>query len=79
VLELADLGIVEHERDRIGVPAHEWTLAGLNGRDIYSESRGNFAGYRWHQYVVHRGGSSGCSISMCWRASVPMTSGSVGR
>ncbi len=55
VRELADLGIGEEELDKIGVPAREWALVCLNGRDIYSEPRGKFAGYRWHQYAVHRG------------------------
>ena len=27
----------------------------LNGNDIYSETRGRLAGYRWPQYAVHRG------------------------
>jgi 2-polyprenyl-6-methoxyphenol hydroxylase-like FAD-dependent oxidoreductase len=55
VRELADLGIGEPELDRIGVPAREWALVGLNGRDIYAEPRGRLAGYRWPQYAVHRG------------------------
>jgi 2-polyprenyl-6-methoxyphenol hydroxylase-like FAD-dependent oxidoreductase len=55
VRELADLGIGEPELDAIGVPAKEWALVGLNGRDIYSEPRGRLAGYRWPQYAVHRG------------------------
>lgn len=55
VRELEDLGIGEDDLDAIGVPAREWALVGLNGREIYSEPRGRFAGYRWHQYAVHRG------------------------
>ncbi|MFM5908915.1 MAG: flavin-dependent oxidoreductase [Novosphingobium sp.] len=55
VRELEDLGIGEAELDRVGVPAREWALVGLNGRDIYSEARGKLAGYMWHQYAVHRG------------------------
>ncbi len=55
VRELADLGIGEAELDRVGVPAREWALVGLNGRDIWSEPRGRLAGYRWPQYSVHRG------------------------
>lgn len=55
VRELVDLGIGEAELDRIGVPAKEWALVGLNGRDIYAEPRGLLAGYRWPQYAVHRG------------------------
>src|SRR4051794_5948726 len=55
VRELYDLGIGEAELDRVGLPAREWALVGLNGNDIYSESRGLLAGYNWLQYAVHRG------------------------
>ena len=55
VRELYDLGIGQAELDRVGLPAREWALVGLNGNDIYSETRGLFAGYRWPQYAVHRG------------------------
>lgn len=55
VRELLDLGISSAELDRVGVPAKEWALVGLNGRDIYAEPRGLLAGYRWPQYAVHRG------------------------
>jgi hypothetical protein len=55
VRELYDLGITEAELDEIGVPAQEWALVGLNGNDIYSETRGRLAGYHWPQYAVHRG------------------------
>ncbi len=55
VRELADLGIGATDLDRVGLPAQEWALVGLNGNDIYSEPRGLLAGYRWPQYAVHRG------------------------
>ena len=55
VRELYDLGISEAELDRVGLPAKEWALVGLNGNDIYSEPRGLLAGYNWPQYAVHRG------------------------
>ena len=55
VRELADLGIGEAELDQCGLPAREWALVGLNGRQIYSEPRGKLAGYHWDQYAVHRG------------------------
>lgn len=55
VRELFDLGITAAELDGVGVPAREWALVGLNGNDIYSEPRGQFAGYHWPQYAVHRG------------------------
>jgi 2-polyprenyl-6-methoxyphenol hydroxylase-like FAD-dependent oxidoreductase len=56
VRELNDLGITLDDLDRVGLPAKEWTLVGLNGNDIYSEPRGLLAGYHWPQYAVHRGG-----------------------
>jgi 5-methylphenazine-1-carboxylate 1-monooxygenase len=55
VRELYDLGITEAELDQVGLPAKEWALVGLNGNDIYAESRGILAGYHWAQYAVHRG------------------------
>ena len=55
VRELYDLGITEGDLDRVGLPAREWALVGLNGNDIYSEPRGLLAGYNWPQYAVHRG------------------------
>ena len=44
VRELYDLGIGADELNRIGLPAKEWALVGLNGNDIYSEPRGLLAG-----------------------------------
>lgn len=55
VRELQDLGIGNAMLDRVGLPAREWALVGLNGNDIYSEPRGLEAGYNWPQYAVHRG------------------------
>ena len=55
VRELYDMGIGAAELDTVGVPAKEWALVGLNGNDIYSEPRGELAGYNWPQYAVHRG------------------------
>ena len=56
VRELYELGIGADRLDAIGLPALEWALVGLNGKDVYSEPRGLLAGYRWPQYAVHRGG-----------------------
>jgi 2-polyprenyl-6-methoxyphenol hydroxylase-like FAD-dependent oxidoreductase len=55
VRELYDLGFTPADLDRVGLPAREWALVGLNGNDIYSEPRGLLAGYTWPQYAVHRG------------------------
>lgn len=55
VRELYDLDIDAAALDTIGVPAREWALVGLNGREIYAEPRGLDAGYHWPQYAVHRG------------------------
>ena len=55
VRELYDLGIGAELLDKVGVPAREWALVGLNGREIYAEPRGTEAGYNWPQYAVHRG------------------------
>ncbi len=55
VRELYDLGITAADLDRVGLPAKEWALVGLNGNDIYTEPRGMLAGYAWPQYAVHRG------------------------
>lgn len=55
VRELQDTGIELADLDRIGVPALEWALVGLNGKEVYAEPRGIEAGYRWPQYAVHRG------------------------
>ncbi len=55
VRELLETGFDYTELDAIGVPALEWALVGLNGKEVYSEPRGLEAGYRWPQYAVHRG------------------------
>ncbi|TXH12066.1 MAG: flavin-dependent oxidoreductase [Gammaproteobacteria bacterium] len=55
VRELEDMGVGEADLDETGLPAREWAMVGLNGKEIYAEPRGKFAGYRWHQYAVHRG------------------------
>lgn len=55
VRELFDLGVTENDLNAVGVPAREWALLGLNGKEVYAEPRGMLAGYRWPQYAVHRG------------------------
>jgi 2-polyprenyl-6-methoxyphenol hydroxylase-like FAD-dependent oxidoreductase len=55
VRELYDMGLGAEVLDGVGVPAREWALVGLNGREVYAEPRGRWAGYHWPQYAVHRG------------------------
>jgi 2-polyprenyl-6-methoxyphenol hydroxylase-like FAD-dependent oxidoreductase len=55
VRELFDLGIDADALDKIGVPAQEWALLGLNGKEVYAEPRGQLAGYNWPQYAADRG------------------------
>ncbi len=55
VRELFDLGLTAELLDTIGVPAQEWALVGLNGKEVYAEKRGLEAGYHWPQYAAHRG------------------------
>ncbi len=55
VRELFDLGFDAGLLDTIGVSAQEWALVGLNGKEVYAETRGLEAGYNWPQYAVHRG------------------------
>lgn len=55
VRELFDFAITAGDLDKVGLPAEEWALVGLNGREVYSEPRGLGAGYNWPQYAVHRG------------------------
>lgn len=55
VRELLDLGFTTADLDSVGLPAREWALVGLNGKEVYAEPRGIEAGYKWPQYAAHRG------------------------
>jgi 2-polyprenyl-6-methoxyphenol hydroxylase-like FAD-dependent oxidoreductase len=55
VRELYAMGLGSEVLDTIGLQAKEWSLVGLNGKDVYAEPRGLEAGYHWPQYAVHRG------------------------
>ncbi len=55
VRELYEMGFGPQALDAIGIQTREWALVGLNGNDVYSETRGIGAGYNWPQYSVHRG------------------------
>ena len=54
VRELYDLGF-EDRLDDIGLRATEWAIVGRSGNDVWSEPRGELAGYRWPQFALHRG------------------------
>ena len=54
VRELHDLGLAD-ELAAIGVDTREVALVRRDGTDVWSETRGIEAGYRWPQYSVHRG------------------------
>jgi 2-polyprenyl-6-methoxyphenol hydroxylase-like FAD-dependent oxidoreductase len=54
VRELHDLGLA-NELAAIGVDTRRVALVRRDGTDIWSETRGIEAGYRWPQYSVHRG------------------------
>ncbi len=56
IRELYELGFGPELLDTIGLQTKEWALVGLNGNEVYSELRGLWAGYKWPQYSVHRGG-----------------------
>lgn len=55
VRELMDMGFTRDDMNQFGIPAKEWALVGLKGQEIYSEPRGELAGYHWPQYAAHRG------------------------
>jgi 2-polyprenyl-6-methoxyphenol hydroxylase-like FAD-dependent oxidoreductase len=55
VRELYALGIGADALDAIGIQTREWVVVGLNGKEVYAEPRGRWAGYQWPQYSVHRG------------------------
>ena len=76
VRELFDLGIAEDDLDRVGLPAKEWALVGLNGNDIYAEPRGRLAGYQWPQYAVIAASFTCCSTASSWSGSARRRSGS---
>ena len=46
VRELMEMGISRSDLDSFGVSAKEWALVGINGKEIYAEQRGEYAGYK---------------------------------
>jgi 5-methylphenazine-1-carboxylate 1-monooxygenase len=54
VRELMDLGL-ETELDAIGVRTRRYGFHTTSGREIWTEPRGLWAGYKWPQFSVHRG------------------------
>lgn len=54
VRELYDLGL-EERLDAIGVRTRQYGFYTKTGLEIWAEPRGQFAGYSWPQYSIHRG------------------------
>ncbi len=54
VRELFDLGL-QDDLDRIGVRTRQYGFHSKHGLRIWEEARGEWAGYAWPQYSVHRG------------------------
>ncbi|SEF68962.1 FAD binding domain-containing protein [Jhaorihella thermophila] len=54
VRELFDLGL-EAELDMIGVRTRQYGFYSKHGKTIWEEPRGQWAGYDWPQFSVHRG------------------------
>ncbi|OZB19709.1 MAG: flavin-dependent oxidoreductase [Rhodobacterales bacterium 34-62-10] len=54
VRELYDLGLQPH-LDAIGVRTRQYGFYTKTGLEIWAEPRGQFAGYTWPQYSIHRG------------------------
>ncbi|MGD1877634.1 MAG: flavin-dependent oxidoreductase [Kiloniellaceae bacterium] len=54
VRELDELGLLA-ELDRLGVRTAELAYYSKRGQLIWSEARGEAAGYRWPQFSIHRG------------------------
>ena len=54
VRELFEMGL-EAEMDATGVRTREVAYFSKKGKQIWSEPRGQFAGYKWPQFSVHRG------------------------
>ncbi|MFC3118657.1 hypothetical protein ACFOHS_12205 [Jhaorihella thermophila] len=52
--ELFDLGL-EAELDMIGVRTRQYGFYSKHGKTIWEEPRGQWAGYDWPQFSVHRG------------------------
>jgi len=54
VRELYDLGL-KSMLERVGIRTREYGFFSKSGREIWVEERGEWAGYRWPQYSIHRG------------------------
>ncbi|MDG1127876.1 MAG: FAD-dependent monooxygenase, partial [Paracoccaceae bacterium] len=54
VRELYDLGL-QDRLDAIGVRTRQYGFYTKTGLEIWAEPRGQYAGYTWPQYSIHRG------------------------
>ena len=55
IRELFELGL-EVELDKVGLRTKQVAYFSAQGGEIWREARGEFAGYHWPQYSIHRGG-----------------------
>ena len=55
IRELFELGL-EGELDKVGLRTKQVVYFSAQGGEIWREARGEFAGYHWPQYSIHRGG-----------------------
>ena len=55
IRELFELGL-EGELDKVGLRTKQVAYFSAQGGEIWREARGEFAGYHWPQYSIHRGG-----------------------
>jgi 2-polyprenyl-6-methoxyphenol hydroxylase-like FAD-dependent oxidoreductase len=55
IRELFELGL-EGELDTVGLRTKQVAYFSAQGGEIWREARGEFAGYHWPQYSIHRGG-----------------------
>lgn len=62
VRELFDLGL-EQMLDGVGIKTRDYGFYTRTGVEIWTEPRGEFAGYNWPQYSVHRGQLQMCFVN----------------
>ncbi len=71
VRELFELGL-EAELDKIGLRTREVAYFSAHGQKIWSEPRGQLAGYNWPQFSIHRGKLQNLLLSEVLRRAGPV-------